>query len=403
MRRGIAGPSGAQPFRWKPKMIHAGTERTARHVESLWRRISRRARWTILVLVVILVAARLALPWAIKSYVNKQLRKLPDYSGSVRDIDVALWRGAYEIRDIAIVQTAGNAPVPFFSSPDIDLSLQWGELFQGAIVGRIHIEKPEVNFVSGPGQAQTGTNQPWEKTFESLFPVQINQLEIDNGTVRFRNFQKSFPVNIFATNLSLVATNLSNARNQPGKLPAGATASGSSLGGGHFELALRLNPMAPAPTFELNALLTNVDLTALNDFLRSYGKFDVERGRFSLFTSVAAADGKYDGFIKVLFQNLGVFSWEKEHRKNMLEIFWQGIVGALVEGFKNHPHDQLATRIPITGSYSDPHLGILSAIGNLMKNAFVRALLPDIGKPVHVEDAEKKAEPSPPAVSTTRH
>jgi hypothetical protein len=226
---------------------------------------------------------------------------------------------------------------------------------------------------------------------------------VDDGTVRFRNFQKSFPVNIFATNLSLAATNLCIVRNQPGKLPAGAKANGSALGGGHFELDLRFNPMAPAPTFELNALLTNVDLTALNDFLRSYGKFDVERGRFSLFTSVASADGKYDGFIKVFFKNLDVFAWEKEHRKNILEIFWQGVVGVLVEGFKNHPHDQLATQIPVSGTYSDPHLGILSAIGNLLKNAFIRALLPDIGKPVHVEDAEKETETSSATTPKTQH
>jgi hypothetical protein len=382
-------------------MSRAVTEEVKGKVEKRHRRVSKGLRWTFLGIILVLMAARLALPFAIKSYVNKQLRNLPDYSGSVRAIDVDLYRGAYKIRDIAIVQKTGRVPVPFFSAPTIDLSLQWKELLHGAAVGRIRLEKPEVNFVGGAGQTQTGVNQPWEQTFESLFPLQINHFEVDNGAVRFRNFQKSLPINIFATNLQLVATNQSNAHNQVGKLPAGLVASGTTLGDGHFDLNVKLNPVVSVPTFEVTAALTNVDLTALNDFLRSYGKFDVERGRFSMFTSVSSAEGKYDGFIKVLFSNLNVFAWEKEHKKNVLQVFWEGIVGVLVEGFKNHPHDQLATQIPISGNYNDPHLGIMSAVGNLLKNAFIRALLPDIGKPVHVEDAEKKAESKPSANPAT--
>jgi hypothetical protein len=66
------------------------------------------------------VAARLALPYALKSYVNRRLRELPDYTGSVRTINVHLWRGAYQILDITIEKKNGaKPPVPFFSSPGI--------------------------------------------------------------------------------------------------------------------------------------------------------------------------------------------------------------------------------------------------------------------------------------------
>ena len=35
-------------------------------------------------------------------------------------------------------------------------------------------------------------------------------------------------------------------------------------------------------------------------------------------------------------------------------------------------------------------MGILASVGNLLKNAFIRAIIPSVGKPVHIEDAEKK-------------
>jgi hypothetical protein len=265
--------------------------------------------------------------------------------------------------------------VPFFSSPGIDLSLQWDELIHGSVVAKVRISKPEVNFVGG-GEAQFGTNQPWASTFESFYPFRINKFEIDDGAIHFRNFQKSLPVDIYLTNFALIATNLSNAKGQPGPLPAGVKASGITLGGGGFKV--------------------DVDLTALNNFLEAYGKFDVARGNFQMFTSVASADGKYKGFVKVLFKNLDVFSWEKDHKKNILKLFWQAIVGVVSEAFKNQPHDQLATEIPISGTYNQSHVDIIATIGNLLKNAFIRALLPNIGQPVTLKQAAQTA-PSAPA------
>lgn len=366
----------------------------AGRVKSRWRRSSRITQWVIIVIVVILVAVRIAMPYFVKDYVNRQLRHLPDYSGSVKSIDISLWRGAYRINELKIQKTGGDVPVPFISAPAIDIALQWHALLHGKIAGKIRIDHPDFNFVAGPTekQSQLGTNQPWEETVKSFYPFDINQFEIREGNVRFQNFFKSEKVNIYMTNLRLIATNLTNTRNKGQKLPAGINAKAITLGGGQLTVAVKLNPLAAGPTYEMNVALTNVDVVALNPFLRSYAKVDVKSGNFSMYTTVASADGKYDGSIKVLFQNLDVFAWSKEKEKNVLEIFWQAIVGTLVVGFKNHPHDQLATQIPISGTYTNGHVGVMPAIGNLLKNGFVRALMPNIESPKKLEDVKKKDE-----------
>src|SRR5579863_2761389 len=89
--------------------------------------------WTFWTIILLLVAARLAMPYAIKTYVNGQLGRLSDYSGRLEGIRVHLWRGAYEIRELNVAKKKGGAPVPFFSSASIDLSLQWRELFHGSV------------------------------------------------------------------------------------------------------------------------------------------------------------------------------------------------------------------------------------------------------------------------------
>src|SRR5436190_22944801 len=108
-------------------------------------RPSRRVVVILAAVAIVLVAIRLALPYAIKRYVNDTLDKIPEYDGHVGDIDLALIRGAYVIKDLSLLKTTGNVPVPLFSAPRIDLSVQWGELFHGAVVGEIVVWKPEVN------------------------------------------------------------------------------------------------------------------------------------------------------------------------------------------------------------------------------------------------------------------
>src|SRR4051794_198585 len=115
-----------------------------------WRRISHRTLQVVLVVAIVLLAIRLALPFAIKRYVNQKLNEIPDYRGHVDDIDLSLWRGAYTMHDVFLAKMSGKVPVPLFTAPTVDLSMQWRELFHGAIVGEIVMDRPEVNFVAGP-------------------------------------------------------------------------------------------------------------------------------------------------------------------------------------------------------------------------------------------------------------
>lgn len=353
-------------------------------------------RWIRIALIVLLflVGARLALPAVVKAYVNRQLGKTPEYQGQIGSVSLHLWRGAYRIRDISIFKTAGGIPAPLFSAPQMDLSMEWRELFHGALAGEVILEKPKVNFVSGPtaAETQTGKEADWGKTLRSLFPFKINRFQVRSGEVHFQNLHSSPPVDIFLHRLAATATNLTNTRDIKTRLPAGVTGRATALGDGVVDFHLQLDPLASGPTFEATTQLTNVSLPALNDFLRAYGKFDVERGLFSLYTSVAAKDGSYEGYLKVFFENLDVFEWEKERKKNALEVFWQAIVGTLTTVFKNQPKDRLAMKIPISGSYEQNKVGVWTAVATMLRNAFIRALIPKLDEPVKVENITEKKE-----------
>jgi hypothetical protein len=227
---------------------------------------------------------------------------------------------------------------------------------------------------------------------ESLFPLRFNRVEVDGGQIHFVNPYSQPPVDLLLKEVSAVVTNLSNTRDLKTSLPAGLNARGATPGGGGLSLNLKLDPMAPAPTFELTSQLTNVDLVSLNDFLKAYGKFDVDHGRFELYASVAAKDGHYDGYMKVFFENLSVFAWDKERHKNAVKVFWDAIVGTLATVFKNQPHDRLAAKVPITGAYGTNHVDVIAAVGSLLRNAFIHALVPAMDQPVTVNDVDNKRD-----------
>ena len=80
----------------------------------------------------------------------------------------------------------------------------------------------------------------------------------------------------------------------------------------------------------------------------------------------------------------GIISWNKD-KKNPAKLLWESIVGAVVGIFKNKPEDRLATKIPISETFDQPSPDIWATIGNLLRNAFVRAIIPGLDREVQVQ------------------
>ena len=66
-------------------------------------RYSRPVLLGALVTLVVLVAMRVAATYVLQWYVNDKLDELPEYDGTIGDVDIHLIRGAYSIDDIDIV------------------------------------------------------------------------------------------------------------------------------------------------------------------------------------------------------------------------------------------------------------------------------------------------------------
>jgi hypothetical protein len=355
----------------------------------------RRDKWLIAVFVVIavLVAIRAALPTVIRDYVNDQLQALEQYDGHVDDVDLALWRGAYGIDNIRIVKTGGEQPVPFFSADRIDLSVEWRSLMRGSLVAEGVFHGPNINFVQGETkeESQTGEGVDWGERLGEMFPFRFNTVTVHNGTITFRAPGIRTADAMKATNVEGQVTNITNVADKGKETFADFRTTAQVLDGGSATVSGSVDPLGAKPTFDVNLQVQNVKLPQVNPWLREYIKADAEAGDFELYLEIAAADGKFQGYAKPVLRNVNIYSSE-EPEKNPLKRIWEGLVEFAANVLENDEKEQVAARIPFTGTIDNPETSIMQTIVSVMRNAFVSAFARSLEGSISVRNVRENLQ-----------
>jgi len=311
------------------------------------------------VLVVLLIGVRLALPWIVLRVVNQKLAANTDYPGHVEDVDIALIRGAYTLKNLKIQKAGGKAPVPFVDIPVMDLSVEWRALLRKSFVAKVEMDHPVINFVYGKSDAekQAGTGTDWREELKQLVPLRIDRLDVVDGEIHYADFTSSPPIDVYVDQVNGAAQNLTNSTSLSGSLVATVDGTAHTKGDGQIELHALGDPYADLPTFDLDFQLKNMDLVAINDLFKGYGKFDVESGRMDFFSEIAGQNGQIHGYAKPLFYHIKVFDVKKELAKDQdgpVQVAWEAAVGLAKDLVSNPKKQDVATRVPIEAATTRP-------------------------------------------------
>jgi len=340
--------------------------------------------------VVLLVAARLALPYAVKDYVNRKLVALEAYDGHVGDIDIHLWRGAYSIDGIEIVKTGASRPVPFFKARRVNLSVEWNNLAHGRVVAEAEFLAPEVNLVQGKTKqdSQLGQDENWNRRLEELFPFRFNTIRVVDGKVRFLAPGIATRDAITARNVDGVVSNLTNVVETGKETFADFKVTGNVLDGAPARVSGSVDAFAAQPTFDVNMEVKKVRLPDVNPWLREYIKADAEAGNFELYMELAAANGKFKGYAKPIMEDVDIYR-SGEPEKNPLKRLWEGFLDFAANVLENPDADQVAARIPFTGTIKDPETSLFATISSVLRNAFVSAFARSLEGSITLRDVKK--------------
>lgn len=340
--------------------------------------------------ILLLAGARIALPFVVEDYVNRQLSGLQAYRGHIGDVDIHLWRGAYSIDQIQIEKIGGTRPVPFFRADRLDFSVEWRSLMRGSIVSEAAFLGPELNLVQAKSEkeSQLGDEENWNARLEELFPFRFNTIEVHDGTVRFLAPGISTRDAITAREVNGSVSNLTNVLDVGKPTFADFRITAQVLEGAPATVAGSVNAFADEPTFDINMEVKNVQLPQVNPWLREFIKADAEAGRFELYMELAASEGRFAGYAKPILEDVDLYR-ANEDEQSALKRVWEGFLDFAAEVLENDEADQVAARIPFSGTLENPKTSLFATIASVMRNAFVSAFARSLEGSITLRDVKK--------------
>ncbi len=209
--------------------------------------------------------------------------------------------------------------------------------------------------------------------------IRIDRVVVNKSEFGFVNKTAKSPYRLFVTQGELHLDNISNHLSEG----AGAvTLTGAFMGSGRTVISGAFRPGGKSPDFDMHVKIEGTQLRSLNDLLRTYGDFDVTAGQFSLFSELAVKNGDVSGYIKPFFKDITVYDARQDKGKSVFHKMYEGLVGGAAYVLQNRSREEIATKTEISGSLSDPNFNTWETVVNLLKNAFVKALLPGFEREV---------------------
>lgn len=306
------------------------------------------------------LVTRALLPSLLTKLLNTILARIPGYKGHVDAVELNLTRGRFGVRGISLRQ---DSPLDHQQSLDTELvvlQLDWKSALSGRLVGEIEIDNPRL-FLSLNGINHNGghngakkpeiqthgevlTQPSWQEKVANLYPFKLTEIRLLHGEV----------------NIHLSPSLMSKISCRGRVMSQGTLA----LNGEGYLLA-------QSPTFNVDFKTENIDLRELRSVINHFLELQVRTGLMDLYVEAAAKQGQIHGYAKPVFDHLEIEPPAHSSFGARIKAWLAELIAKLG---KNKKVDRIATRMSFDGPFKDPHLDIMGAATQFLRNAFSTAL-----------------------------
>ncbi|WP_340678508.1 DUF748 domain-containing protein [Paraglaciecola sp.] len=348
--------------------------------------VHRKSTLLIIITVLLLVLLRLFAPYALKKGVNYAIETTPGLSGHVGDVDIALYRGAYQIQDIELYLVDygvdGEQQKPLIKIKQLDISLLWSALLHGSIVSEMTFLEPQFYYADNAKREEhinedVQDEQTWITLANRLVPFSIDRIDIVAGRLLFAMINDEQTSKAEIQDINGQITNLTNSKKYSGSLVTNMHLDAVIEGVSPIALTGSYDPYAKKPTFNFDVEMQRLPVKYLDHLISFYTPFDVEAGEIDFAMEFASKQGVVEGYVKAGIYDLSVFDWQEDVVKdgdNPFQWLFEALTGGIAELFENGNNDLIATRVLLEGTLDNVETPIWPAIFAIIKNAFVTAL-----------------------------
>lgn len=360
------------------------------------------------VVVVLLVAARLALDPLATWRTRRMLAGLDGMRGTFADVDVRLVDLSYAIRDLRIEKVSGGgAALPFFEVARARFGLHWRELLNGDVVARVDLDAPKLNVVEAKGEQGAGGQEIEEapkvgRRLRDLAPFRIDRAQVKDGEILFVDAREPERPRLWfhgiEATLENFATRPALAKGEPTVLAARGTVQRT----GRVSVFATANPLAKELTFAGQGRVEGLKLVELGELLRAKTGIVPDKGVLDLSLRFQAVNGAISGGLRPILKDAGT----RPAKPGLRAKIESGLLDAGLSIFSDDVpgRDAVATTIPLSGSVRDPEAQPIPTIMGILRNAFVRGLADSLAglPPPKAKEREGVLEQARRAFSTGR-
>ena len=267
--------------------------------------------------------------------------------------------------------------------------LEYAPTITKLALDKVAVQGVQLEYIHTPGTAQVEQARK-DQTVKAAKQVanqpdielRINRVEVTKSTFALVNRAASPEYRVDLTDADLTVENLSNQRVEGASV---AHLKGRFMGSGPAQASLTLRPRKGGYDMQLSARIEDTDMVRMNNLVHNYGGFEVAAGEMSVYTELQVNNDAVTGYVKPLFREVKVGTPAGEPKPTLGRRLYQGAVGLAAKLLKNQPRREVATVVTISGRADQPVYNMWGAVGHLLQNAFIKAILPGF-------DPEQKAK-----------
>jgi hypothetical protein len=174
--------------------------------------------------------------------------------------------------------------------------------------------------------------------------------------------------------------NLRNFSNQTTEGPATVELKGKFMGTGNTKITGTFLPETKNPDLNVDVAIEHTQMTPMSDIFRAYGNFDVKSGLFSFYSEMSIKGNKVDGYIKPIFKDMQIYDSSSRQDRSLSHTVYVWTVQGISKILKNRARGEVATRATVSGTLESPGTSAWEVFVNLLKNAFIKSIIPGFEK-----------------------